>query len=138
MTPPAVAAPSSEPLAVDGRAFHPEVGQCLDVRKDRPSGPDSIVPCDEVHDDEAYAGFTLDDDASAPYPGEGVIERLANDGCRERFTDFIGIRYEDSVFEFISMYPAEGGWTVHGDRRVTCLVWDPRDSLTASLGGVGF
>jgi Septum formation len=137
-TPPAVLVPSSEPFAVDGQAFHPEVGQCLDVRKDRPSGPESIVPCDEVHDDEAYARFTLDGSRSSPYPGEEVIERLANDGCRERFTDFIGIRYEDSVFEYISMYPAEGGWTAHGDRRVTCLVWDPKDSLTGSLGGVGY
>lgn len=137
-TPPAVLVPSSEPFADDGQAFHPEVGQCLDVRKDRPSGPDSIVPCDEVHDDEAYARFTLDGDQGAPYPGETVIERLANDGCRERFSDFIGIRYEDSVFEFFSMYPAERSWTVHGDRRVTCLVYDPRDSLSASLGKAGY
>ena len=135
---PAVPVPSSPPSAVETQPFHPEVGQCIDVRKDRPSVSESIVPCDEVHDDEAYARFTLDGNQNTQYSGEAAIEKLANDGCRERFTDFIGIRFEDSVFEFLPMYPSEESWSVHGDRRVTCLVWYPADSVTDSLEGAGY
>ncbi|WP_166788585.1 septum formation family protein [Cryobacterium sp. HLT2-28] len=137
-TAPAIPAPSPLPSAVESQPFHPEVGQCIDVRKDRPGGLESIVPCNEEHDDEAYARFALDGNPDTQYPGSAAIEQLANNGCHQRFTDFIGVRYEDSVFEFLPMYPAEHSWTVFGDRRVTCLVWYPRDSVTTSLRGAGY
>lgn len=115
--------------------FHPEIGQCIDVRKDRGAVPESVVPCDEVHDDEAYAKFTLD---GTEYPGATATAGLADDGCRARFDDFIGVPYEDSVFEFLALHPSEHSWNVHGDRRVTCLVWYPADSVTGSLEGAGY
>lgn len=129
------AVPSERPDTAAAEPFHPEVGQCLDARKDRPSGPDSIVPCDEPHDDEVYATFTLD---HGEYPGEAAAETLANDGCRARFADFIGIADEDSVFEFFPMYPSPEGWNAHGDRTVRCIVWYPADTVVGSLSGAGY
>jgi len=135
---PAVPVPSVAPSASESQLFHPEVGQCIDVRKDRTGGRESIVGCDEVHDDEAYADFTLNSNHGAEYPGEAAVEKLATDGCQDRFRHFIGIPYEDSVFEFFPMFPSEASWAERGDRRVTCLVWYPADSLTASLEGAGY
>jgi hypothetical protein len=129
-------APSHAPGAqAEGLFFHPEIGQCLDVRKDRGAVPESIVACDEVHDDEAYAKFNLD---GTEYPGETATAALADDGCRARFDDFIGIAYEDSVFEFLAIHPSEQSWNAYGDRRVTCLVWYPEDSVTGSLEDAGY
>ena len=135
---PAVPVPLGEPVSSESQVVHPEVGECIDVRKDRAGGRESIVRCDEVHDDEAYARFTVNSNHSAAYPGEAVVERLARDGCQDRFTDFIGIRYEDSVFEFFPMFPSDASWAAQGDRTVTCLVWYPADSLTTSLQGAGY
>lgn len=104
------------------------------MRKDRGIVPESIVPCSEVHDDEAYAKFTLH---GSEYPGETVIDALSSDGCRARFADFINIPYEDSVFEFLAIRPSFDSWDVHGDRRVTCLVWYPEDSVIGSLEDAG-
>jgi hypothetical protein len=130
--------PSSTPDATSPVAepapFHPEVGQCLDVRKDRRSGPDSIVPCAEVHDDEAYAAYALD---AAAYPGVIEAERLATAGCQARLADFIGIPYEDSELEVYAVLPTAETWGA-GDRKVTCLVWYPADSVVGSLQGAAF
>ena len=126
--------PSAQPGAAVG-PFHPEVGECLDARKDASSGTESIVPCDEAHDDEVYATFALD---GSRYPGEAAAEAIANDGCRARFSDFIGVALEDSVFEFVAMYPSAENWDQHGDRTVTCLVWYPEDTVTGSLEGVAY
>jgi hypothetical protein len=126
--------PSASP-ANTGLFFHPEIGQCVDVTKERGTSPETIVSCDEVHDDEAYAKFTLE---GTEYPGETVIEAKANEGCRARFADFIGVPYEDSVFEFLALHPSEDSWNVNGDRRVTCVVWYPADSVTGSLEGAGY
>ena len=85
--------------------------------------------------DEVYATFTLD---HGEYPGEAAAETLANDGCRARFADFIGIADEDSVFEFFPMYPSPEGWNAHGDRTVRCIVWYPADTVVGSLSGAGY
>jgi hypothetical protein len=77
------------------------------VREDRAGGRKSIVRCDEVPDDEAYMRFTMNSDRGAPYPGGAVVDGPARDGCQDRFTNFIGIRYEDFVFEFFTMFPSE-------------------------------
>ncbi|MEV1131231.1 septum formation family protein [Agromyces sp. NPDC049794] len=128
-------APSTQPDAAPPHTFHPEVGQCLDARKDRATGSESIVPCAEPHDDEVYATFTLE---HGQYPGEAAAEMAANDGCRARFADFIGVAHGDSVFEFYSVYPSARSWNDQGDRTVTCLVWYPADTVVGSLEGAGY
>ncbi|WP_130179074.1 septum formation family protein [Cryobacterium sp. SO1] len=137
-TPSAFPIPAPEGSPADAQLFHPEVGQCVDVRKDGPTGPESVVPCTETHDDEAYARVTLGGADGVEYPGEATTQELANTLCRQEFADFVGIRYEDSVFEFLPMYPSESSWNLHADRRVTCLIWYPSDSLTVSLRGAGY
>ncbi|MET4158980.1 hypothetical protein ABIC29_002576 [Agromyces sp. PvR057] len=132
-TPPQSAAAPSPPADAN-RPFHPEVGQCIDARKDRQSGPESIVPCEVEHDDEAFATFMLD---GVDYPGELEMEALATEACRARLGDFIGIPYSESVYEVVATHPTAESWQAHGDRKVTCLVWYPADSVVGSLAGAG-
>jgi len=118
--------------------FAIRVGDCLntaDMDTTEEVSDVPVVPCDEPHDDEVYATFTLD---HGEYPGEAAAETLANDGCRARFADFIGIADEDSVFEFFPMYPSPEGWNAHGDRTVRCIVWYPADTVVGSLSGAGY
>lgn len=93
------------------------------------------MPCSEPHDDEVYSTFALE---HSRYPGEAAAEVAANDGCRARFADFIGVAHGDSVFEFYPLYPSAGSWDAHGDRTVTCLVWYPADTVVGSLEGAGY
>ncbi|MBT2518993.1 septum formation family protein [Streptomyces sp. ISL-90] len=104
------------------------------MRKDQPSLSESIVPCDQRHDDEVYAVFDLD---GAEYPGETALRQTADEGCRARFADFIGIPYEESVLELYSLWPTQAAW-LDGDRRVSCVVWYPDDAVVGSLAGAGY
>ncbi|ANJ28459.1 septum formation family protein [Agromyces aureus] len=132
-TPTASTGPPAGRSAGSQAPFHLEVGQCVDVRKDRRTGPESIVPCDVEHDDEAFDTFALDGGA---YPGEVELETTATDGCRARFGGFIGVPYSESVYETYAVFPTAATWA-SGDRKVTCVVWYPADSVVGSLAGAG-
>ncbi len=54
----------------------------------------AAVPCAEPHDLEAYALFALDFDG---WPGEDAIGEAAGMGCFDRFADFVGLTYEESI-----------------------------------------
>ena len=127
-----VTTPSASPSVP--AAFHPAVGTCFDVRKDQPKLSESIVPCDQRHDDEVYAAFDLDD---ADYPGQTALQQTADERCRARFADFIGIPYEESVLELYALWPTEAEW-LDGDRRISCVVWYPDDAVVGSLAGAAF
>ncbi len=124
--------PSASPSAP--APFHPAVGTCFDVRKDQPKLSESIVPCDQRHDDEVYAVFDLDD---TDYPGQTALQQTADEGCRARFADFIGILYEESILELYSLWPTEKAW-LDGDRRISCVVWYPDDAVVGSLAGAAY
>lgn len=127
-----VTTPSTSPDAPAG--FHPEVGMCFDVRKDQPKLSESIVPCGERHDDEVYAVFDLD---VGEYPGETALQLAADEGCRARFADFIGISFDESILEISSLWPSQSAW-LDGDRRISCVVWYPEDAVVGSLAGAAY
>lgn len=96
--------------------------------------------CDEDHDAEAYAVFALPAGADAPYPGGAQVQSLAQQGCQERFADYVGQAYEDSAYYFTALAPTRKSWEDRGDRRVLCAVISSNeDPLTASVraGGGG-
>lgn len=109
----------------------PEVGDCFDVRKDEPDLRDSLVSCDDEHDDEVYAEFDLPD---SDYPGDSAVLEAANVGCIERFAPFVGVAYDASVLELTTYQPSAETWAV-GERRVICIVWHPSTSVVGSLQG---
>ncbi|WP_350349578.1 septum formation family protein [Agromyces sp. G08B096] len=134
-TPSPTAAGAEERAAVRSPApFEPELGMCLDARKDAVPGPETIVSCDEEHDDEVYAVFDLADGA---FPGDSAVEGAARAGCLDRFAAFIGIPFAESVLEVYTFHPDEAAWS-SGDRRVACVVWNPSDTVTGSLAGAGY
>jgi hypothetical protein len=90
-----------------------------------------VVPCSEPHDSEAYAEFELDE---GPFPGSEEIDAKGNAGCVERFTEFVGIAFNESDLEYSFYLPTESSWP-QGDRRILCEVYDPKKQTTGTLKG---
>ena len=103
--------------------------------------PDSIsdevsdlpgVPCSEPHDYETYAVFDVSMDS---YPSEEEMAELAYDSCIKRFDSFVGLEYESSVLEVITMYPTTESWR-QNDREIVCALYDMNEEkLVGSTKG---
>ncbi|MHB1139206.1 MAG: septum formation family protein [Microthrixaceae bacterium] len=97
-----------------------------------------LVACDEPHQAEVFAQFTLDRDAlpgsGTEYPGANELTWYADDACRERFGDYTGQSYWTSAFDLRSVSPSFSTWD-QGDRSITCLIVNgDGTALTASAG----
>ena len=57
------------------------------------------VGCDEPHWAEVYQTFELDAPHPAVYPGDDAVRAYALRVCYEHFEEFVGERYELSVYE---------------------------------------
>jgi hypothetical protein len=80
------------------------------------------VPCTQPHLFEVYAAFNLAYDTDDPYPGQPVVDELTDDGCYDRFIEFVGLEYEESSFEFGAVYPTKDSWDELDDREVLCVI----------------
>lgn len=115
-------------------AFNMRVGDCFDSAN---SSNDEVsdlpgVPCSEPHDFETYAVFDVTLDS---YPTEEAMGELAYDSCLQRFDDFVGLEYESSVLEIITMYPTTESWQ-QDDREVVCALYDMNEEkLVGSTRG---
>ncbi len=94
---------------------------------------ETLLPCTEPHAEEVYAAFELSGDE---YVGDDEVERLATEGCIERFDEFVGQAYADSPLDFYYFAPYEESWK-GGDRLVQCRIIDPAGDVTGSLRGTG-
>ena len=114
--------------------FEMAVGDCFDD----PSQFDEVsslmtVDCAEPHDNEVFALF--DYTGSAVYPGEDVLQDVAEEGCIARFEDYIGIDYFESDIWFSALWPSAGSWD-DGDREIICFAYEGDFSkITGSLRG---
>jgi hypothetical protein len=99
-----------------------------------------VTDCDEPHDMEVYAQFELDGESlpggeGGDYPGGNELTWAAQDECRERFEDYVGIDYFESDFDLTVITPSFSTWDL-GDRLATCVLIDPDgDPLTSSAKG---
>ena len=115
--------------------FQIRVGDCFDDT----AGSEEIsslpaVPCDQPHDNEAYASFNV---SLASYPDEDSMYELAFESCQERFEPFVGMAYENSSLDIYTLYPTSQGWA-QGDREVVCAVFDMEaNKLVGSMKGRG-
>ncbi|MEH6781943.1 MAG: septum formation family protein [Rhodoglobus sp.] len=92
------------------------------------------VDCAEPHDAEVYAASYL---AEGDFPGDAVIQEQATNDCYAEYSTFMGVEYDDSVYDFSWYYPTEGSWA-EGDREILCLVYDPSgDQISGSLANSG-
>jgi len=114
-------------------AFQLRVGDCFndagigDEVSDLPG-----VPCSEPHDYETFAVFDV---ALDSYPSEDEMSALAYDSCLERFNGFVGLDYESSVLEIVTLYPTTESWQ-QNDREVVCALYDMNDEkLVGSTRG---
>ncbi len=128
-------APAVTPQAADPFAI--EVGDCFD---DTPMGVNEVtevpgLPCSAPHDNEVYALFDL---PAGPFPGDEQVDGSASLGCYERFEDAIGMSYEESIIDYIAMYPTEDSWNRINDREVVCIAFHMEyEKLTGSVLGSG-
>ena len=127
--------PAVTPQAAD--PFTMEVGDCFD---DTQMGVNEVtevpgLPCSAPHDNEVYALFDL---PAGPFPGDEQIDGSASLGCYERFEAAIGMSYEESIIDYIAMYPTEDSWNRINDREVVCIAFHMEyEKLTESVLGSG-
>jgi hypothetical protein len=95
-----------------------------------------VVPCDEPHDREVFALYSL---SQAEYPGDEAIQRLGSNGCIDRFPAYVGESFEAATdLDLMALTPSSSSWS-GGDRGVTCMTLHFGDDtpLTGSVRGRG-
>lgn len=92
------------------------------------------VDCGEPHDNEVFATFDLDD---GDFPSTAEIERLAQEGCIERFERYVGAPPETTDIGLFAITPNRRTWGA-GDREVICAAFAlDGDDLEGSIKGAG-
>jgi hypothetical protein len=111
-----------------------EAGECTNDSLTGSIGEIETVDCDEAHTAEAIATFDLEGD---DFPGNDEIQSQAAEGCQgERFEDYVGVPYEESIFVVSPIAPSEESWDAD-DRTVICVVAETTDGseLEGSVEG---
>jgi hypothetical protein len=91
-----------------------------------------VVSCDDEHDAEAFAVFTLDGDFGDTYPGVDRISDISNDKCAAYADDYLG---EETLGDGMDIYfymPPKAGWS-RGDRSVTCFFGSSGGKVSGSV-----
>lgn len=101
-----------------------EAGECTNDSLTGSVGEIDTVDCDETHSAEAFAQFDIDGD---DFPGADEISSQAAEGCLgNRFEDYVGIPYDESIYLAESINPSEDSWD-GGDRTVICVITGTTD-----------
>jgi hypothetical protein len=117
------------------------VGECFDTVGTSLSdydgeGADSdtvdVLPCEEEHDAEAYAIFTLDSDLGENYPGEERISDVADSKCASSAHDYLDGNPIPKTVEIYYYLPPRDGWN-RGDHSVTCFFGATGGKVTGSV-----
>jgi hypothetical protein len=121
---------------------HLKVGECLldgslgldDSSAEFPVAP-RVSSCRTPHDAEVFL-MTKPWGLDAKFPGDESAQNTADSRCRETFSSYIGISWEDSRYQYVSVAPSNSTWD-GGDREILCVVFDPEGRVKGSLRGVG-
>jgi hypothetical protein len=113
--------------------FTLDVGTCFDDTEESQVSSVPEVDCAEPHDNEVFAVFDYTE--TDTFPGSEALNAAATDLCIAQFQDYVGVAYDDSRLEVLTIIPTEAGWE-NGDREVICSVYN-RDlsKLTGSMRG---
>lgn len=112
-----------------------EVGQCVGL-------PDADATevfrfddqnCDDPHEAEVFATGDLGD-GDDPYPGVTEVNQQIEALCRPAFADYVGIDFDQSVFQVTTVYPQEDTWNLN--QEYACLAYDPNGDTTGSIRDV--
>lgn len=137
-------APRDEPggevtASAEADIFSLKVGDCIDMdalealyqgdSAELDAVP--VVPCADAHTGEVFGETTLPE---GDYPGEEAVSTAADDFCLPAFTDFVGLTYDESIYQYFPFTPTSEGWTVGADRVIQCVIVT-EEPVTASLQG---
>ncbi len=119
-----------------------DVGNCFNQR--RTTSVEGIVDfvlrisCDLEHDHELFFDTSYPAPGDARYPGEDEMRAWALQACYAAFEDFVGVAYEDSVYELGYDHPTQEYFedSARSYRGVRCWITTPKDARTGSAAGV--
>ena len=101
-----------------------EAGECTNDDLSGSIAEVGTVDCEEAHTAEAYAQFDIEGD---DFPGDADVQAQAQEGCTgERFEDYVGLPYEESIYITSNLVPSEESWDA-GDRTVICIISETTD-----------
>ncbi|WP_323960242.1 hypothetical protein GC088_01940 [Arthrobacter sp. JZ12] len=95
-----------------------ETGTCITDSGTAADPAVEVLPCAEAHGFEVFATTEL---PAGEYPGTGEADAQAQEFCREEFTAFVGVDYDQSELDLQYFYPVEKNWNNDGGRSVACL-----------------
>jgi hypothetical protein len=121
----------------DTDVFDLTVGDCFDEWSGDTVYEVPVVDCAAPHDWEVYYDFEVPDTADGDFPGEEAVDAVADSGCIEAFETFLGVAYDDTVYDYNYLVPTEDSWTGSDDRLISCVIGDPAGPVTGSLEGAG-
>ncbi|MBX3194557.1 MAG: septum formation family protein [Microbacteriaceae bacterium] len=94
-----------------------------------------IVECSVPHKWEAFESIIMND---ATYPGEETTQAQADDACNDPFTAYVGLGWDESIYDYSFYYPTEDTWNdpTLQDREILCLAFaDDESMITGSIKG---
>jgi hypothetical protein len=100
-------------------AFRIRLGDCIIVGAVTEFESVDGIPCDQPHEGEVYHAFNL---TGSEWPGLTTVEQQAGEGCYAEFEAFVGMPYEASRYDFMTITPTEGTWDEFDDREVLCVL----------------
>jgi hypothetical protein len=111
-----------------------DVGDCFEQPDDIGAiGEFDTVDCDEAHFGEVYDKFDLEGD---DFPGTEAVSQQAQEGCLASFEEYVGIPYEESIYQILPISPTEETWNEADDREVICVLTAiDQSELTGSKRG---
>jgi len=111
-----------------------DVGDCVQQSELTGSeiGHIDTVDCSTAHYAELIGKFDLPD---GDFPGADAIGTQSEQGCEDRFQDYVGIDYASSKYYLSPVTPTEQTWNDADDREVLCYAYDPSSTITGSIQG---
>lgn len=119
-------------------AFNIRVGDCFDdtssvIGSDEEVTSLPAVPCANPHDNEVFAVFDV---SVSDYPGADQMSVMAFDACRQRFESFVGMDYDTSSLDILTLHPSSDSWRMQNDREVVCALYDMEgNKVTGTVKG---
>jgi hypothetical protein len=87
-----------------------------------------VHPCSEPHTLEQIHIFSFERALGTPYPGEGTLDRFADERCWLAFIDYVGRRDADSIYNYAYLTMTETAWN-GGERRIACALGADNQSM---------
>lgn len=121
-------------------AFDLQVGDCFDdtgsIVSEESGEVASLpgVPCADPHDNEVFAIVDL---GISTYPDDEALTQLAWDKCMARFEPWVGLEYDSSELDILTLTPTRESFS-SSNRDVVCAVFHVEfTKLTGSARGSG-